>query len=134
MNYEAARTTLVGLVEAALTAYPWLEVAWDNVDIDLDKVGDTCLAVEFMWDDAGQINLGVAPEHRTTGSLFLTVLTKEGTGTKGGLQLMDALTAGLKCKQQNGLTTTVPKPGRPVRRQGWKGHELHVPFYFDSTN
>ncbi|UCV26799.1 phage tail terminator-like protein [Ferribacterium limneticum] len=134
MNYETARTALAGLMEAALTAYPTLAVSWDNTPIDLSKAGDLALQIEYMWDDAGQIDLGLAPNHRTTGSLFLTIFAKAGTGTVKALQLMDTLTLQLKCKSVSGLVTTVPKPGKKPERSGWKTQELHVPFYFDSTS
>lgn len=132
MNYENARTTLVSLVQSCVP--PGMAVFWDNADApDLTRVGDAYILVEFYWDDAGQKTMESNPIHRTTGSIYTLVFSREGTGTKVALQAMDALTAGLKFKSNNGLVTSVPKPGRRQKADGWASQELHTPFYFDST-
>jgi hypothetical protein len=134
MNYENARTALATLVTQALVDYPNLKVFWDNSGpLDLSVVKDTCLEVDYYWDDAGQASLGDAPLVRTTGSVYLTIYAKAGTGTKSCLQLMDTLTDRLKFRNSEGLVTTVPRPGRRQERDGWQSQELHLPFRYDSV-
>ena len=134
MNYETARSTLAGAILDALMPYPTLPVFWDNVDnMDLSKAGPLCLLIEFYWDDAAQLDISQTPLHRTAGSVYFTIFSHEGTGTKGALQLADTLTTALKFKNITGLVTRVAAPGRRAKRNGWQSQELHLPFYFDST-
>ena len=133
MNYETARTTLASMITNAVTPYPTLPVFWDNTNgIDLAKVADLCLLVEFYWDDTAQMDMRETPSHRTTGSVYLTTFIKEGTGTKKALALADTLTNTLKFRNESGVVTTLISPGRRQNRDGWVSQEWHLPFYFDS--
>lgn len=133
MNYEQARTTLASMIQAAVSDQAGLVVEWDNLQIDINATANLYLRVEYVWDDAGQITLGEQPLHRTTGSVFLTLLAKDGTGPSGVTKLMSTLTDRLKWRNESGLVTRVPTPGRRQRRDGWMSQELHLPFYFDSS-
>ena len=134
MNYENARKTLVTWVKEVTDALPSLVVFWDNTGtIDLSTVRDTCILVEIYWDGAGQKTIESNPIHRTTGSVYLTIFSKIGSGTNQTLRLLDTFTTALRYRGTIGMTTTVPNPGRREIRDGWMSQELHVPFYFDST-
>lgn len=134
MNYELARQTLATWIKEVTDPFPTLTVFWDNTGmIDLSKVDDVCLLVEFYWDDAGQKTMENNPIHRTTGSVYLTIFAKVGKGSNHTLRLMDLLTTSLKYRATTGLCATVPRPGRRQTQDGWMSQEVHLPFYFDST-
>jgi hypothetical protein len=135
MNYERARTLLATLVSGALADWPDLFVQWDNADtLDLSRVGSLALRVDYYWDDAAQTTLGAAPLHRTTGSVYFTLLAKEGQGVKEALRLADDLTQKTKFRNIEGLVTTLLSPGRRERRNGWLSQEFLLSFYFDSLD
>jgi hypothetical protein len=133
MNCQDARAALAAAIQDALAGEKGLTLAWDNAQkVDLARAGDLFLRVEMYWDAAEQIELSHRPHHRTAGSVWFTIFSREDSGTQAALGLADRLTAALSFRNLSGIVTRVLKPGRRENHDGWQSQEWMLPFYFNS--
>ena len=135
MNYESARDAVVGHLQTNWsTAYPSVPVFYENQDTPaLDTVGNAFLRVELSFDDADQASLeGASPMTRVHGLFDITVMSKQGTGTKTGLSYLDFLVGLFKHRNLSGLQVGTPKPGHRELHDGWHMQQLLVPFWFNN--
>jgi len=96
-------------------------------------VGSMFLKVFIDFDDAVQLTINNDPKHMTFGTLRLTIVYKEGTGTLRTLGVMDFLTNLAKFKLNTSVTFWLPVPGRKVSQKGWESQDLEVPFRFHNV-
>jgi len=133
-TFVQSRDAIVTLIHTALQAqHPTLPVFWENtLAVNLDTVGTQFLRIEIDFDDAHQLTINDAPEHRTYGHVYFTVFVKEGAGSRSALVLFDSLSDLVKFQAAQRFVFGVPTPGRRDARDGWMSYELRAPFFFDS--
>lgn len=133
-TYTQARDTLVAYLDAALKAdNPALAVFYENtVEIDLASAPDMFLQVSIDFLAAKQVTLEAEPVRRRLGELILRVTLKEGKGTRVVTTLVDYLDEKLANKHLGGVVLKTPHPKKGPSKDGWRSHDLCVPFQFDS--
>jgi hypothetical protein len=124
------RDDLVTLIHTNLTGVP---VFWENTtSVDLDKAGDRFVRVEIDFDGAKMLTVDPSPVHLTEGSIYFSIFTREGLGTRGTLALMDTISTLVKFRFTTRVRTFTPTPTRVQSKDGWHMQELRVPFEMDS--
>jgi hypothetical protein len=134
-SYVQARDEIVTMLHADLVINkPGLPVFWENtLQVDLNVVADPFVRIEIDFDDAEQLTINNDPWHRVHGSIYVTVFTKEGGGTRHALELFDYFSNLAKFRLGTKFSSSTPRPGRKTAKQGWVSFELGVPFHFDVT-
>ena len=132
-TYTQCRDAIVALLHGDIAVdYPTLPVFWENtVAVDLDKVGDKFVRIELEFDDAEQLTVNGSPWHRTYGTVYFTLMVKDGTGTRSVLELYEYFTNLVKFKGATHYQFEVVRPGKRDARDGWRSYELCAPFWFD---
>lgn len=129
-TYVEARDAIVTFITSNFTDIP---VFWENtLEVDLDEVDDRFLRVEIDFNAGEQISIEFSPQDRTYGIVVLTVMTKEGLGTRATLAVQDTLKQLLRHQTLSGVVLRTPVPGDKQVKGGWEARELLVPFHFDS--
>lgn len=135
MNYSGVRDALVTAISTFMAAsYSSTPVFYDNAVVpDFDTVVAPLLKVSVEFQDAHQGSIEATPMTRIMGTLSLSILDREGKGTKVSLQLGDALGAALAYKNLSGVQTSTMRPGHSEGHDGWHLQEFLIDFWTHST-
>lgn len=134
MSYDTVRAGLTQKVLDILTAYDsTLLVEFDNkVQKDKNKP-ETFVHVRLRFNNAEQIGMNTsAPGIRHQGELQLFAMCKSGGGTKKVLEIVQALTDGLKFQLIAGAQLQAPRLAGGVDLGDWYSLPLMVSFYTDA--
>ena len=133
MSREAARidiNTAISVAAAAWGAYTVL-VDYENRDlVDYASQTNPHLAVDIVYYDGKQMDLGAAPTIGRYGQIMLAVCVQEGQGTSRANQLMDHFESALQLKNWSLVRTHAAKPQRSVNRKGWFCLVTLVDFWY----
>jgi hypothetical protein len=133
VNYVTARDTLITHLHNNWSAtYPAIPVYYENLAVDPDAAPSVFLTAELSFDDADQMSIELAPLTRVFGHLCLTVLSKEGQGTRVGLGYADFLINLFKFQNLSGVLVGTPTLGHKETRAGWHYQDVLIPFRFTS--
>lgn len=114
---------------------PGVPVYWENtLAVDLDEVGDRFVRVEIDFDGAKMLTMDGPQIHQTEGVIYFSIFSKEGTGTRSTLALMDTISNLAKYHLTTRVRTFTPTPGRSYLKDGWHMQELRVPFEINSLD
>jgi len=132
ITYEAARDAVVTELQTFWSAaYPTIPLHYENTArVDADQQGQAYAMAEVEFLPAFQASLEAAPMTLVYGHLSVTVLSKEGTGTRSGLVMCNALIAAMKYRSFSGVVTMAPSLGRKVEVAGWHHQDAIIPFRF----
>jgi hypothetical protein len=132
MDFEAARAAIFARVDAGWTAtYPAEPVEYENRrTVDRNAHPGPFLAVELVWSDGEQAELGNDPLIRYRGAIYCVVYVREGEGSAVGQTRLGYLASLLGVTSFGGVHTQAPKPVPGHDVPGWYRHILRVPFYF----
>lgn len=133
MSQSQARQEIATAVEAARVAwtdYP-LIVEQENRDIvNLATQVNPYVAVDVVFYDGKQMDLGPEPLQGVYGQIFLGVFTQEGKGTSQVTPLSDYMGKALSRKDFALVKTGVPSPQPAVTRKGWYCQVTLVNFWY----
>ena len=133
MNFDQARAAVFGRMNTVFeVANPTVPVQYENrLTVDLATQEVPFVVCELAFGDGEQVNLGLTPQVRYRGAIYLSVWAKEGEGSTTALGLLSALATDFKPQALGSLYLQAarPMPGRTA--QGWYVLTLRVPFYFD---
>lgn len=134
-TYVEARDALVTHLNTGFATYPTMPVFWENTkQVDLASVVSPFVRVEINFTDCVDLTMNDIPIDEDTGEVSISILYKEGEGTRAGLALWDFLKPYMKHKSLSGVKTYTPHPGRKQESAGWVLTELVVPFSFNSLD
>lgn len=140
MNRVGIRDLLVQHMETGWTHKATIPVFYVRQygSIDLEQVATLGVGrfVKFsvIFERNDQMDLGVSPFHRLSGTLELVLFGKEGSSDRETQGYLDELTDLFKFKALgSGLHTKTPTPGRSEEHDGWCSQTLRVPFFADSN-
>lgn len=122
MSRETARVEIVAAIQAAAAAFAgWtVLVDYENRDlVDFDTQEKPYLAVDLVYYDGKQMDLGPNPLVGAYGSIALAVCVKEGKGTSESNLLIDHMTKALQLKRWPVVQTAVGQPQGNLLRKGW---------------
>lgn len=130
VDTQAIRTR-IETAKAAWSAYTLL-VDYENLgDIDLAAQVNPYLAVDIVYLDGEQLDLSDNPLVGDFGSIVIAAGVKEGSGTRGLIQLLDHFRPYLQLKDDIGNVRT--KAARmskaPVPRMGFYFLTMTIPFW-----
>jgi hypothetical protein len=133
MSREVAQTDISTAIQAAAAAWPGYTVAvdYENRDfIDFTAQVNPYLAVDIVYYDGQQMDLGAAPLVGIYGQIMLAVCVQTGRGTSDANKLMDYFTSALQLKNWSLVRTKVARPQRSVDRLGWHCLVTLVDFWY----
>lgn len=119
---ETARLTWVG--------FPLLVEQENRTVIDHATQVNPYVAVDVLFDDADQLDLGPSPLQRVLGRVYLCVAVKEGEGVAKSTQVMEHMIKSLSFKAWTLVQTKVASPRNPVARKGWYCLLTTVDFWY----
>jgi hypothetical protein len=141
MTTKLVRQAIVTEIERACAAwnavgsnYP-LVVDYENLNqVDLALQVDPYLAVDIVFRDAYQMDLGLAPTLRDDGQIQVLVGVKEGFGTQEQARLLDFIRPYLQLRSDlpNGVRTYEGKVHAPRRAAGFYYVPLVIGFWRDA--
>lgn len=135
MNRQLARLDIVTAVQNAAIAwtdYPCV-VDYENRDhIDYSAQVNPYAALDIVYLDGRQMDLGQNPLVRVYGQILLAVCVQEGKGTAGANMLSDHFTKALQFQRWLTVETQVAKPQPNVYKKGWCCLTTIVPFEYQS--
>ena len=132
MNREPARVEIVTAISAAAQAWTSYicQVDYDNKDhVDYATQLNPYLAVDIVYMDAQQMDLGTNPIVQAYGNIMLAVSVKEGKGTSQANLLMAHFTSALQFKLWPLVETYVARPQPNAYRKGWCSLLALIPFH-----
>lgn len=133
MSREAARVDIATAVKSAADAWPDYPVVVDYENrklVDFATQVKPYLAVDIIYYDGRQMDMGVAPLVGVYGQIALAVCVQEGRGISDANKLMDYFTTALQLKTWALVRTHVAKPQRSVDRFGWHCLVTLVDFWY----
>jgi len=134
MDFEDARAAIFARIDTGWSAaYPTEPAEYENRrTVDRNAHPGPFLAVEVVFADGEQAELGTDPMIRYPGAIYCVVYVRPGAGTATGLARQGYLATLLGVKQFGGVNTLAPKPVPGHDVPGWYRHILRVPFFFHS--
>jgi hypothetical protein len=138
MSTQLMRQGIVTVIEQARAAWNagghgyQLLVDYENRNaVDLASQVDPYLAVDIVFRDGEQIDLGDSPVVCDDGQIMLAVGVKEGSGTQKASELLDFIRPYLQLRDDipNGVRTRVGRPQPPKTLVGFYYLPLVVGFW-----
>lgn len=138
MSMQNANRAIRTVIEAAKTAWTdyTLKVDYENRDATaLADQTNPYLAVDIVWLDGEQLDLGPSPLTEKIGQIVLAVGVKEGAGTDKVLKLLDHLETYLEMKDNigSGVRTHASVPTKARVFKGFYYQPLIIPFWMVTT-
>jgi hypothetical protein len=134
MKFEDARAAIYARINTGWGAtYPTEVIEWENRQtVDRDNSSGPFLAVEVLFNDGYQAELGSAPMVRYNGAIYCVVYVRQGQGSKLGFDRLDYLAGLLGVTAFGGVNTQAPRPVPGHDEPGWYRHLLRIPFFISS--
>jgi hypothetical protein len=137
MSRTLARVDIVTAVQAAAASFAAFQVVvdYDNKNlVDYAAQVKPYLAVDIIYYDGQQMDLGAKPLVGAYGQIALAVCTQEGKGVLLSDQLMDHLVANLQLKDWPLVRTQAarPQPSRTVK--GWYTTVTFINFWYHTPS
>jgi hypothetical protein len=133
MSRTAARVDIVTAVQAAATSFAAFPVVvdYDNKNmVDYAAQVKPYLAVDIVYYDGQQMDLGINPLVGAYGQIALAVCVQEGKGVLPSELLMDHFVSNLQLKQWSLVKTHAAKPQPSVVRKGWYCTVTLINFWY----
>jgi hypothetical protein len=139
---QLARQAIVTEIERARLAWNavggnyTLLVDYENFnEVDLSSQVNPYLAVDIVFRDTNQLDLGLAPILRDDGQIMLAVGVKEGGGTQEASRLLDFIRPYLQLRTDllNGVRTHESKVQPPRRVAGFYFVPVVIGFWQDAV-
>lgn len=133
MTRETARIDIATAIQAAAAAFPNYPVIVDYENkalIDYAAQDDPYLAVDIVYYDGKQMDLGPNPMVGTYGRIVLAVCVQDGRGTSKANVLMDYFSHNLQLKKLFLVQTEIARPQPSVDRKGWYCLVTMINFWY----
>lgn len=128
------RESLIMLVNAPfMAAFPGIRLVTDNAPFDRNSPPDVWVEYEIKWAGGDQVGMSAIPLTRTHGWLYVTVWTREGTGSKTSLSMIDWFNTQLSYEATGGVNLQAPQPESVKGPPGWYCEQIKLYFFTDPS-
>lgn len=129
MSTLLVQDSLITNVEAAVKLqFPTIPVYYDNQPFDANNPPPVYIDVEVEFYASEPTGVG-AQKSRHRGFLYVSVVMKEGTGSRTARQVHDWFIQRLAYQNIDPVQFEEPLPNGSTTSRGWKAYELKIPFF-----
>lgn len=114
-------------------AFPSLVIVFDNAPFDWSAPPPQFVEFEIKFLGGDQIGMAQQPRTRLSGYVYVSVLTREGKGSRSALLVLDWFSAQLGYASAGAVRLQAPEPAGTSEPKGWFIEKLKIAFFADPT-